>query len=127
MLVAALAVSACGRSGDRAEVQSAARAFLAAQAAGDGEAACARLSRDTVEALERQEGTPCPDAVDELPLDGGAVTRVQLAVTNAKVDLRSGESVFLSREPDGWRLSAVGCRPEGGKPADRPFTCEVEA
>ena len=27
----------------------------------------------------------------------------------------------------GWRLSAVGCSAEDGKPADRPYDCELQA
>jgi hypothetical protein len=43
------------------------------------------------------------------------------------VDLTSGQSMFLSRTELGWRLSAVGCEPQAGKPADRPYDCELEA
>ena len=48
-------------------------------------------------------------------------------MTNAKADLSGGESAFLSREPDGWRLTAIGCKAETRKPRDRPFDCELEA
>ena len=47
--------------------------------------------------------------------------------TAAKVDLSGGESVFLGREEDGWKLSALACKAEEGKPADRPWECEVES
>jgi hypothetical protein len=43
------------------------------------------------------------------------------------VDLAGGESAFLAPEQGTWKLSAVGCAPEAGKPHDRPFECEVEA
>jgi len=52
---------------------------------------------------------------------------VEVFATNAKVDLSSGESAYLSPEPAGWKLSAIGCKPEEGKPRDRPLDCEVEA
>jgi len=41
--------------------------------------------------------------------------------------LSSTESAYLSEEPDGWKLSAVGCLPKEGKPRDRPLDCEVES
>jgi len=125
--VLAIGTAACGRSDDRAEVRSVTDGFLAAYAADDGAAACARLSSHTVQALEDQEQAPCSRAVTELQLDVGDIARVEVYVTNAKVDLTTGESAYLSEEAAGWRLSAVGCRPEDGKPADRPFECEAEA
>ena len=57
----------------------------------------------------------------------GPIDRTEVFITNAKVDLATGESAFLSREEDGWKLSAIACRAEKGKPADRPFECEAEA
>jgi hypothetical protein len=46
---------------------------------------------------------------------------------NAMVELSSGETAFLDQGEEGWRLSAIGCKPEGGKPADRPYDCELES
>ena len=127
LVLAALTTAGCGRSGDRAEVRTVTEHFLAAFEADDGEAACADLSTDTRRELESQEQRDCRDAVGELELEPGAPDRVEVYVTNAKVDLASGQSVFLSRTKEGWRLSAVGCEPEAGEPADRPFDCELEA
>lgn len=126
-LAVAVAAGGCGQADDRAAVRAVTERFLAAHVADQGEEACAALSDDTRRQLEREEGVDCPRAVAALELDGGRVVRAQVYVTNAKVDLSSGESAFLSEERAGWRLSAVGCRPQGGKPADRPFTCELEA
>jgi len=126
-VLAVLATAGCGRSGDRAEVRTVTEHFLTAFEAGDGQAACADLSTDTRKELESQEQRDCRDAVGELELEPGAPDRVEVYVTNAKVDLASGQSVFLSRTKEGWRLSAVGCEPEAGEPADRPFDCELEA
>ena len=38
-----------------------------------------------------------------------------------------GESAFLSEGTDGWKLSAVGCKPEKGRPHNRPYECEAES
>jgi len=127
LMFAVLATAGCGRSDDRAEVRSVTEHFLAAFESGDGQAACADLSTDTRKELESQEQRDCREAVGELQLEPGATDRVEVYVTNAKVDLASGQSVFLSRTQEGWRLSAVGCEPEAGEPAEQPFDCELEA
>lgn len=126
LLLAALA-GGCARDGDRDTVEAVTDRFYAALDAGDGATACAQLSTDTRSELESQEQQPCAEAVGSLQLEGGDLERVQVYVTNAKADLASGETAFLSLTSDGWRLSAVGCTPVGGKPADRPYDCELEA
>jgi len=126
VLLGALAFAGCGQSDDRATVRTTVERFLAAYEGDQGEPACAALSEDTRTELESQEKRPCPDAVAEVELEGGAVTRVHVTLTNAKVDLASGESVFLSEQSDGWRISALGCKPQG-TPATNPFDCELEA
>jgi hypothetical protein len=126
VLLAATALAGCGQSGDRDSVRATTQRFLAAYAADEGETACAALSADTVKELESQEGKPCPDAVGGVKIDGGTVADVEVTVTNAKVDLATGESVFLSEQADGWKITALGCR-SSGKPADQPFDCELTA
>jgi hypothetical protein len=127
VLLIGLATAGCGQSGDRAEVRSVTEAFVAAYGNDHGDTACAQLSSDTRQALESQEGKSCRRAVTDLQIDAGAVVSVEVSVTNAKVDLRTGESVFLSKQSEGWWISSLGCRPGGAKPADRPFDCELEA
>jgi hypothetical protein len=125
--VACLPLAGCGQSDDRAEVRSVTERFFAALEADDGAAACAALSTDTRAALEDEAQRECREAVTELRLEGGPPTRVQVYVVSAKADFPSGESAFLSRTQEGWRLSAVGCEPQRGKPADEPFDCAAEA
>jgi hypothetical protein len=127
LVTAAAVLAGCGRDGDRAQARAVADRFFTALRHGDDEAACAQLSTDTRSELESQEGKPCPQAIGGVGLQPAAVMRVQVFITNAKADLASGESVFLDQGPDGWELSAVGCKPQGGKPADRPYDCEVQA
>jgi hypothetical protein len=127
LVALACLVVGCGRSGDRADVRGVTQRFLGALERHDGTAACAELSRDTRSRLESSEQKPCRDSIGTLGLQAARVTRVQVFVTNAKADLANGDSVFLSEGMDGWQLSAIGCRPAGGKPADRPFDCALEA
>ena len=126
-LAAAAALGGCARDADRDSVEAVTDRFFMALEAADGEKACAQLSTDTRSELESQEQKACTEAVTSLQVEGGALARVQVYVTNAKADLESGESAYLSQTQDGWRISAVGCTPEGGKPADRPYDCELQA
>lgn len=129
LLAAVLAALAggCGTNDDQDEARATVERFYAAIEAGDGEAACAELGEPLLEQVESQTQQPCPGVITRFEYEGGAIVGDEVYVTNAKVDLQSGESAFLSRGDDGWRLSAIACRPERGKPADRPFACEAEA
>jgi hypothetical protein len=129
VLVVGLAalVAGCGQGDDREEVRAVSQRFSTALAEREGAVACAQLSENLVRRLESQEGEPCPQAILGLGLSNGQPVAVDAFITNAKVDLTGGQSAFLDRSREGWRLSALGCRPEEGKPADRPFECEVEA
>jgi hypothetical protein len=119
-----LALTGCGRSGDRATVTSVAEGFYAAVADHDGARACASLSPDTRKALEQQDSAPCARAVVHLDLSGRRAHIARVYSTNAAVELAGGDTVFLQDTPRGWRISAAGCRPQGrGEPAD----CEVQA
>jgi hypothetical protein len=119
----------CGTSDDRDQARATVERFYAAVEAQDPAAACDQLGDALLEAVESQTQTQraCEDVIVGFEYEPGAVDRTEVHVTNAKVDLASGESAFLSRETDGWKLSAIACRPEKGKPADRPFECEAEA
>jgi len=127
LLVLATLLGGCGAGDDRSAARTVTERFYAAVRAQDGAGACALLSKSALEELETQSGQSCEDVITRLRYEGGAIAAVGVFAVNAKVDLVSGESAFLSREPDGWRLSAVGCKPEEGKPADRPFECEIAA
>ena len=122
-----LGLSACGQGDDRDQVRSVSEGFNRALAGEDGGAACEELSEDTVKALQSQEKKPCPEAILGLGLKPGDTVHVEVFVTSAKVDLDSGQSAFLDRDAEGWRLSAVACAPKEGKPSDRPYDCELQA
>jgi hypothetical protein len=130
--VAVLAVAAgllaggCGGGGARSDARAVSQAFLRALQGHDGSAACRTLSPQARAHLENQEGKPCEQAIGGLGLRTSAVVRVQVFMTDAKADLRDGDSLFLSNGPTGWRLDAIGCTPTAGKPADRPYDCALE-
>ena len=126
-LLLALGVLGCGTADDRAAARETTERFYAAVADDDGAAACEELSKDTVKELESQSGRECADAVTGLEYEGGSVVMVEVYATNAKADVSGGESAFLSPESGSWKLSAIACKPEDGKPRDRPLDCEVQA
>jgi hypothetical protein len=120
----ALALCACGRSGDRRTVRDTAVQFYAAVDGHDGARACALLSADTRKALEEQESEPCDKAIESLDLTGGPVGSVSVYSTNAAVELRGGDTVVLQDTNEGWRIAAAGCRPSGH---EEPADCDLEA
>ena len=126
LVLLAVTLAGCGTSDDRDQARAATERFFAAVESGDGAAACRELAEPAGKALEDQEGKACAEAVTGLDLEPGAITGVEVAVTNAKVDLDSRESVFLSRGPTGWKIGAVGCA-HGAEPSKHPYTCELEA
>ena len=125
LLLAALV--GCGTSDDSEQARGVVDRFYTAIREDRGEEACAQLSATTVEELESQSERSCSREVLELDYEGGPIVAVAVYATNAKVDLGGGESAFLNREPTGWKINAVACRAEQGKPRDRPYDCEAEA
>jgi hypothetical protein len=116
----------CGGGTDVADVRAVSGRFSAAVEAGDGERACAQLSPQTRAQLEEQEQRQCREAITGVRLEPGSVTRVQVYMLNAMVELSNGEAEFLEQGKEGWRLSALGCTPQKDKPRDQPYDCQVE-
>ncbi|MET8865812.1 hypothetical protein ABZW11_22985 [Nonomuraea sp. NPDC004580] len=121
VIVLALAMGLTGCAVDTAAPARTAERFHAALSAHQEEAACALLSRQTAEKLP-DPGQSCAAALRELRLGpGGAVTGVSVWGEEAQVRLR-GDTLFLHRYADGWRVKAAGCEPAG----DLPYNCEVD-
>ncbi|HEV2999661.1 MAG TPA: hypothetical protein VGW75_02885 [Solirubrobacteraceae bacterium] len=127
LLALAAAVAGCGTSDDRDQARAVVERFYDALRSDDAEAACAELSESLLEQVESQTQQSCEGVITRFEYDGGAIVGAEVYITNAKVNLRGGESAFLGREDGGWKLSAIACKAEKGKPADRPFDCEAEA
>jgi hypothetical protein len=122
-LPAVVALSGCAALGpDSAGAADTARAFHAASANGDGDAACARLSTRLKAELEQSEGRPCPEAVlaADVP-QAAAVTSVQVWGGRALVVL-DHDAVFVAEFDGGWRVIAAGCSPR----TDRPYDCTLK-
>ena len=125
--VGALALTGCGRGTDETATRTVTQRFLDALSHHDGALACAQLSSATQSEVESQEHRRCPIAILNLNLNTARILRVAVYLTSAKVDLADGESVFLDQSSQGWELSAVGCKPQGGKPTNEPYDCDLKA
>jgi hypothetical protein len=121
------AMAGCGQSANRDAVRTVTDRFYAALDRQDGSAACAQLSADTVKQVEQDEKASCPTAIAAVGLEPSPVTRVEVFITNAKVDLANGASAFLEQTASGWKISAAGCRATEGNPQDHPLGCAVES
>jgi hypothetical protein len=98
--------------------------FHAALEDGDGKGACDELNEETSSKLEQQEKKPCEEAIVSLNLPkGGTVADTRVYVTSAFATLAEGGSDFLDEGPDGWRVSAAGCKPTA---PSQPYDCELE-
>lgn len=125
--LAAATLVGCGVGADREQARAVVDRFSAAIASGDGRGACRELTPELVASLESQAGEACAAAVTRLDLDPAAPVAADVFATSAVVRLAGGELAYLDRNSSGWRLSAVGCRPDDAKPADRPADCAAEA
>ena len=123
MVVVTLGLSACGTGGDVAQARSATERFYAATHQHDGVTACAQLSPDTRAQLVKDTGKRCATSVLELSLHGSQPSVVRVYATSAVVTLAGGDTVFLGDTREGWRIEAVGCKPQHGGPYD----CEAQA
>jgi hypothetical protein len=121
-LTVVLVLSGCGGAQDES-VRSTVDRFYEALDADDGASACAVLAPRTRDELEQSAGKPCDDAILEEDLTvPAAIRQVHSFGTAAQVQW-TGETTFLSRFREGWRVVAAGCSPV---PPDR-YDCEMEA
>jgi hypothetical protein len=121
-VAAALLLTGCGATDD--SVKAVADHFREAVADGDAVGACRDLAEETRTTLEQQEGKPCAEVIGKQGLPqpaGDGEVEVYGALAQVRLD---GETIFLSRFDDGWRVIAAGCKPTAG---DRPHDCTLEA
>jgi hypothetical protein len=123
--IAVLAVlgSGCGTDPAAGDARHAVQAFYAGLERHDGSAACRQLSDDTRSSLETSEKKPCEQAVFSLGLSPSRIVAVRVYVTSAEAELARGEAAFLDQTPQGWKISAVGCKPKH----EQPYDCQLEA
>ncbi|WP_328370945.1 hypothetical protein OG800_46860 [Streptomyces sp. NBC_00445] len=83
---------------------------------------CAALAPSTRQELEQSAKSRCERAIgeEELPA-AGAVRQVDVYGRQARVVLEH-DTVFLARFPEGWKVTAAGCRPR----SQQPYECEIK-
>jgi hypothetical protein len=118
LAVAAAALTGCSSSHE-AEVERVAAAFENPSA--EPEERCDLLAPTVLATFEDSESAPCEEAIQDLPLRGGAVESVEIWGGDAQVKL-AGDTVFLTETSAGWRVIAAACTPRG----EAPYDCEVE-
>ena len=116
--VLALLVSGCS-SAEQPEVERVAALFE--DSSGDAETRCGLLMPRTLEQLEEESEASCTEAIQDLPLQGGEVSRVEVWGGDALVEV-GGDTLFLTKAADGWRVAAAVCSPQ----PEGPYDCEVE-
>lgn len=97
--------------------------FDEALARADGAAACAESSPKTGSTLVNSTGKPCHTAVLEeewVPRLGDIVDEHAFD-TSAQIRC-ANDTVFLSRRPDGWQVTAAGCTYR----RHHPYDCLIE-
>ena len=119
----ALALSGCGPGGSERDARGSVQRFFAAYSGHDGAAACDELSEETVSEVEKSEKKPCAQGILSEDVSPAPVVGVHVYMHSAQAKLRGGEAVFLDLTPEGWKVSAAGCKPQPGK----PYQCELES
>ncbi len=89
----------------------------------DAAQACDLLAPGTRIEVEKAADKACADALgdEDLP-DASAVDDVEVYGHDAIVRF-GNDTVFLARFPEGWRVTAAGCRP--GPSDQKPYDCNV--
>jgi hypothetical protein len=108
--VACITLSGCG-SAQEETVADTAGAFYEAVGASDGQAACAVLAPASQSELEQSAGKPCAQAIldEDVP---DVVDPEDIVVFGTMAQVRfAGETTFLTRFEDGWRVVAAACTP----------------
>lgn len=127
LTLVALALGGCGADDDRNQARQVVERFYEAVRDDRAGEACDLVSGGLAAAIESATQQSCEGVITRFDYRGGAVERVEVFVTNAKVDLDGGESAFLDRGVAGWELTAVGCVAAGAGPTEEPMDCQAES
>lgn len=116
-------VSGCaGSSPGTSEAASTALDFHRALDSGDYPRACGLLIPAAVEKLETGAPGTCAEKLEQLDVPVAASVQDSASYgRNAQV-VMDGDTLFLARSGEGWKITAAGCTARG----ERPYDCEVE-
>lgn len=122
-LTVVLALSGCGVAGAEREARTVTNSFLIAIGHHDGHGACAQLSQDTVKKIVESDQKSCDEAILDLKLEGASAGSVRVYINSARATVAGGDRLYLDRGPNGWKVSAAGCKPQ---PDRQPDDCDLE-
>lgn len=115
-------IAGCGADVERTEAARAADAFTGSLA-GNPAAACALLAPRALDDVA--EDGSCASSLEAagLPAVG---ERLEVTVAGHSAQVRyTGDTLFLARFGDGWRVTAAGCEQVSSDPAV-PYDCAVD-
>ncbi|MBB2741476.1 UNVERIFIED_ORG: putative small secreted protein [Microbispora rosea subsp. rosea] len=119
LVATALITTGCA-SAEGTSVTSTAERFLSAAGEGRGGQACLLLAPEAARSLD-----DCEKQIVSVGLRSGAVRGVDVWGDEARVQV-DGDTLFLHRFPDGWRVRAAGCEPRPDQSyTGQPYECEV--
>lgn len=121
-IAAVLMSTSCGSVAVEQDAASAAaRSFYANLADGNAAAACAELVPETRHQLEESQGGPCTQALSTLQLRADGVRVVDVYGDEGRVVL-NGDTAFVSKFGNHWRIAAAGCKER----QKLPYDCQLE-
>jgi hypothetical protein len=86
--------------------------------------ACDLLAPGTRDEVEKSADKECSEALGDAELpDPSPLQSVDVYGKDAIVHF-ANDTIFLARYPDGWRVTAAGCRP--GPNDEKPYDCDVK-
>lgn len=113
LIVVATTAVACGSSAEDGARETA-RTFELALVRAEAGKACSLLSDRAVSEVEKASGRPCADSIlGEARGEAGGARDVSVFGRAAQV-VFDGDTVFLSRFEEGWRVTAAACSPTAG-------------
>jgi hypothetical protein len=123
IVVLLFALSGCGTASSERDARRSVQRFFAAVRSHKGAAACKELADETASEVEKSEKKPCEQGILSEDVSPAPVADVQVYMHSAQARLKGGGAVFLDQTPQGWKVSAAGCKPQSGK----PYECELES
>jgi hypothetical protein len=121
VVAAVFAVGGCGGSSDTVPASDAAGKFVSALAVNNSATACSLLAPQAVRRIVVLRPEGCPEALPTLGLPADRPDKVEVWSDTAQIKTK-GDTLFLRKFPEGWRIVGAGCVPHG----EEPYECKVD-